>query len=54
MEVYELNGEIYENVEVFIEALAHEYKVGDRDLVLSKLDDYGLELTDIGVRPAGV
>lgn len=54
MEVYELNGEIYDNVEVFIEALAHEYKTGDRELVLSKLDDYGFELSDIGVRPNGV
>jgi hypothetical protein len=54
MEVYELNGEIYDNVEVFIEALAHEYKAGDSELVLSKLDDYGLELSDIGVRPSGV
>ncbi len=53
-EVYELNGELYENVEVFLEALAHEYKTGDSDLVLSKLDDYGFDMTDIGVRPDGV
>lgn len=54
MEVYELNGELYENVEVFLEAVAHEYKTGDKDLALSKLDDYGFELSDIGVRPEGV
>ncbi len=54
MEVYELNGEIYKGVEEFLEALAHEYKAGDREMALSKLDDYGFELSDIGVRPAGV
>lgn len=51
--VYELGGEIYEHVEAFLEALAHEYKTGDTDLVLSKLDDYGFDLSDIGVRPSG-
>lgn len=52
--VYELNGEVYENVEKFLEALAHEYKTGDSELVLSKLDEHGFELSDIGVRPHGV
>ena len=53
-EVYELGGELYKSVEEFLEALAHEYKTGDSDLVLSKLDDYGFDLSDIGVRPHGV
>ncbi len=53
-EVYELNGELYKSVEEFLEALAHEYRVGDSDLVISKLDDHGFELSDIGVRPHGV
>jgi hypothetical protein len=53
-EVYELNGELYQSVEVFLEAVAHEYKTGDKELALSKLDDYGFDMTDIGVRPAGV
>ncbi|MEK7626308.1 MAG: hypothetical protein AAB423_03095 [Patescibacteria group bacterium] len=50
--VYELYGELFERVEAFLQALAHEYKVGDSDYVLSKLDDYGFDLTDLGVHPA--
>lgn len=49
--VYELNGELYEHVGDFLQALAHEYKTGDKELVLSKLEDYGFDLSDIGVRP---
>jgi hypothetical protein len=52
-EAYEFNGELYNNVEEFLAAVAHEYKEGDRDLALSALDDYGFELSDIGVRPDG-
>lgn len=51
--VYELNGEIFTSVEAFLEALAHEYKSGDRELALSKLDDYGFDISDLGVRPEG-
>ncbi len=50
---YEFNGELYNNVEEFLEAIAHEYKEGDRDLALSTLDDYGFSLSDLGVRPEG-
>lgn len=53
-EAYEFNGELYNNVEEFLAAVAHEYKDGDRDLALSALDDYGFVLSDIGVRPDGV
>jgi len=52
-EAYEFNGELYDNVEEFLAAIAHEYKTGDRDLAISKLEDYGFELSDIGVRPEG-
>jgi hypothetical protein len=48
---YEFNGQLYESVEAFLEAVAHEYKMGDPDLALSALDEYGFDLTDIGVRP---
>lgn len=51
MEVYELNGELFENVELFLQALAHEYKTGDRDLATQKIEDYGFNLGDINVRP---
>lgn len=53
VEVYEFDGQLYENAGDFLQALAHEYKVGDRDLVVSTLEDYGFDLTDIGVRPVG-
>ncbi len=51
--VYELNGEIYENSGEFLDAAAHEYKNGDKDLALTKLEDYGFDLSDINVRPEG-
>lgn len=52
-QVYEFNGELFVSVEEFLEALAHEYKTGDRDLALSALDEYGFVLSDLGVRPEG-
>lgn len=45
--IYQLQGEIYESLGEFLSALAHEYRTGDRDLVLSTLDEYGLDLSDI-------
>lgn len=51
MAVYELYGELFTKVEAFLQALAHEYKIGDSDYVLSKLDEYGFDLTDLGVHP---
>lgn len=50
---YEFDGEVFDNVEEFLQALAHAYKNGDRDLALTKLDDYGFSLSDLGVRPDG-
>lgn len=50
---YEFEGEIFDSVEEFLQAVAHAYKEGDRELALSKLDDYGFSLSDIGVRPEG-
>lgn len=52
-QAYEFNGQLYENVEEFLQAVAHEYKTGDVDLAMSALDDYGFDLTDINVRPEG-
>ena len=51
---YEFGGQLFDNVEEFLEAVAHEYKTGDRDLALTALDEYGFSLNDIGVRPDGV
>lgn len=53
VEVYEFDGELFENVGDFLQSLAHEYKVGDSELVVSTLEDYGFDLSDIGVRPHG-
>ena len=53
-QAYEFNGVLYDNVEEFLEALAHAYKEGERELVKEALDEYGFELTDIGVRPEGI
>lgn len=51
---YEFNGVLYTNVEEFLEAIAHEYKEGDKELAKEALDEYGFDLTDIGVRPEGI
>lgn len=47
--VYEFGGIIYEHVGEFLDALAHEYRIGDKDLVIATLEEYGFELADIGV-----
>jgi len=52
-QAYEFDGQQFNNVEEFLEAVAHEYKTGDTNLALSALDDYGFSLSDIGVRPEG-
>ncbi|AKM79975.1 MAG: hypothetical protein UW38_C0001G0106 [Candidatus Saccharibacteria bacterium GW2011_GWC2_44_17] len=46
--VYEFGGEIYENSGEFLDALAHEYKVGDQEAVIDVLEQYGFERSDIG------
>jgi len=53
MQAYEFDGELFTSVETFLEAIAHEYKTGDSDLALTALDEYGFELSDLGVRPEG-
>lgn len=53
-QAFEFDGRLYTNVEEFLEAVAHEYKSGDRDLALTALEDYGFALSDLGVRPEGV
>lgn len=53
-QVYEFDGQRFENVGEFLDAIAHEYKNGDKDLALTVLEDYGFNITDIGVRPEGI
>lgn len=52
-QAYELDGELYNNAEEFLDACAHMYKTGDTDLVVNTLEDYGFTLSDINVRPDG-
>ncbi|MFZ1812218.1 MAG: hypothetical protein WAU02_01665 [Candidatus Saccharimonadales bacterium] len=51
--VYEFNGELFESEGAFLDALAHEYKQGDKELVIDTLENYGFALSDLGVRPEG-
>ena len=50
-QAFEFDGKLFDTEGEFLDALAHEYKTGDRDLVVSTLEDYGYNLADIGVRP---
>ena len=50
-QAFEFDGQLFDTEGEFLDALAHEYKNGDRDLVVSTLEDYGYNLADIGVRP---
>lgn len=50
-QAFEFDGQLFDTEGEFLDALAHEYKTGDRDLVVSTLEDYGYNLADIGVRP---
>ncbi len=50
---YEFDGQLFDNEGEFLDALAHEYKTGDRELVVDTLETYGFSLSDINVRPAG-
>lgn len=52
-QVYEFDGQLFASEGEFLDALAHEYKHGDRDLVVDTLENYGFALSDIGVRPDG-
>ena len=52
-QAYEFNGELFTSEGEFLNALAHEYKTGDTEMVVDALEDYGFTLSDIGVRPEG-
>lgn len=47
----EFDGQLFNTEGEFLDALAHEYKVGDKELVVDALENYGYSLADIGVRP---
>lgn len=50
-QTYQFDGEIYETEGELLDALAHEYKVGDKELVVDALEKLGYSLADINVRP---
>lgn len=50
-QTYEFDGQVYETDGELLDALAHEYKVGDKELVVDALEKYGYALSDINVRP---
>ena len=48
-EAYEFDGQLFTNSGEFLDAVAHEYKNGDKDLAVQALEDYGYSLSDINV-----
>lgn len=52
-QAYEFDGVLYNTEGEFLDALAHEYKHGDSNLVVETLENYGFTIADIGVRPEG-
>lgn len=50
-EVYEFDGQMFENVGEFLDALAHEYKTGDKEAVVDALETYGFSISDLNVSP---
>lgn len=52
-QAYEFDGVLYNTDGEFLDAVAHEYKHGDKELAVAALEDYGFTLSDISVRPEG-
>lgn len=47
--MFEFNGELFENEVDFLDSAKKEYQTGDKQLVLDALEDYGFDLSDLGV-----
>lgn len=47
--VYEFDGVLFKSVGEYLDAVAHEYKHGDKDLAKTSLEDYGFSMSDINV-----
>jgi len=47
--MFEFNGELFEKEADFIAAAQKEYRTGDQQLVLDALEEYGFDLSDLGV-----
>ena len=50
-QAFEFDGQLYATEGEFLDAIAHEYKQGDKDLAVETLENYGFSLSDINVRP---
>lgn len=46
-EAYEFDGELFTSAGEFLDAIAHAYKSGDKDLAIQTLEDYGFSASDI-------
>ncbi len=47
----QFDGQVFDTDGELLDALAHEYKVGDKELVVDTLEKFGYSLSDINVRP---
>ena len=47
--MFEFNGELYDNEIDFLDALRKEYEVGDQQVVLDALEEYGFDVNDLKV-----
>lgn len=45
--MFEFNGELFENEIDLLDALRKEYEVGDQQLVLDTLEQYGFDRSDL-------
>jgi hypothetical protein len=48
---YEFDGQLFTTIGEFLDALSHEYRIGDKEEVVDALERYGFSLSDITVRP---
>lgn len=44
--MFELGGDLYESKIDFLDAARKEYEVGDKQLVLDTLEEYGFDIND--------
>lgn len=47
--MFELNGELFETEIDFLDAAKKEFEVGDQQLVLDKLEEYGFDKNDLNI-----
>lgn len=50
--MFEFNGELFESEVEFLEAAKKEYEIGDQQLVLDALEEYGFDLSDLNLQGA--